>query len=66
LGYSGWSGGQLESELKAGGWLTAKAKKSQVFSTSEELWEDVVRTIGQTIVQKTFKVKHVPDDPKLN
>jgi putative transcriptional regulator len=66
LGYAGWAGGQLESELKAGGWLTSKAKRSLVFSKSEELWEEVVRTIGQGIVQKTFKVKHVPDDPTLN
>jgi putative transcriptional regulator len=65
-GYAGWAGGQLESELSAGGWLTAKANKSLVFRGAEDLWEQVTRTIGESILSKAIKVKHVPDDPSLN
>jgi putative transcriptional regulator len=65
-GYAGWAGGQLEDELTAGGWLTAKAKKDLIFGEGDDLWEHVTRTIGETILNKAVKVKHVPDDPSLN
>lgn len=66
LGYAGWAEGQLESELKAGGWLTAKAKKNVVFQPADELWNQVVRTIGEGILGKAAKIKHVPENPSLN
>jgi putative transcriptional regulator len=65
-GYAGWAGGQLEDELSAGGWLTAKAKKSLIFKDAEGLWEQVTRTIGESILNKAVKLKHVPNDPSLN
>lgn len=66
MGYSGWAGGQLEDELSAGGWLTRKANKTLVFRDAEDLWEQVTRNIGENILNKAVKVKHVPDDPSLN
>jgi putative transcriptional regulator len=66
MGYAGWAGGQLEDELTAGGWLTAKANKTLVFRNADDLWEQVTRTIGENILSKAVKVKHVPDDPSLN
>jgi len=65
-GYAGWSSGQLEEELSAGGWLTAKANKKQIFAESDGLWEQVTRTIGESILTKALKPKHVPSDPSLN
>jgi putative transcriptional regulator len=66
MGYAGWAGGQLEEELTAGGWLTAKANKTLVFRTADDLWEQVTRTIGENILSKAIKLKHVPEDPSLN
>jgi len=65
-GYAGWAGGQLEDELNAGGWLTSKANKKLIFSEADNLWEQVTRTIGEAILNKAIKPKHVPDDPSLN
>lgn len=65
-GYAGWSGGQLDDELRAGGWLTSKAKKDLVFRKEDDLWEQVVRTIGEGILAPAVKVKYVPEDPSLN
>jgi len=43
-GYSGWGGGQLESELATGSWLTVPADADAVFHTADEaLWSKVVR-----------------------
>ena len=66
MGYAGWAGGQLEDELSAGGWLTAKANKTRVCRNAEDLWEQVTWTIGEHILNKAVKVKHVPEDPSLN
>jgi len=66
LGYAGWAGGQLEGEMKVGGWLTVAADKSLVFDDREDLWEEVVRSIGQQIMAPAIKTKHVPRDPSLN
>jgi putative transcriptional regulator len=65
-GYAGWAGGQLESELEAGGWLTSKVNKKIVFQPADDLWEQVTRTIGESILNKIVKPKHVPADPSLN
>jgi putative transcriptional regulator len=65
-GYAGWAEGQLEGELTAGGWLTAKAKKGLIFDKPDELWDQVVRTIGEGVLGKAIKLKHVPEDPSLN
>ncbi len=47
LGYAGWGGGQLESELAASAWLTAEVSKSLVFATEpERMWETAIRSLG--------------------
>jgi putative transcriptional regulator len=65
-GYAGWAGGQLEGELKAGGWLSVAGDKKLVFYDAEDLWEQVVRTIGEDILGSAIKTRHVPEDPSLN
>ena len=66
MGYAGWAGGQLEGEMKVGGWLTIAADKALVFDDRDDLWENVVGTIGQEIIAPAIKSKHVPPDPSLN
>lgn len=65
-GYAGWAGGQLERELKVGGWLTTPAKPQHIFVSGEELWKDVADDIGREILGPLAKTKHVPSDPTLN
>jgi putative transcriptional regulator len=66
VGYAGWAGGQLEGEMHAGGWLSADATSDLVFYQGDDLWEQVIRTIGDEIIGTAIKVKHVPQDPTLN
>jgi putative transcriptional regulator len=65
-GYAGWAGGQLDGELQVGGWLSAKAKKDLIFYEGEDLWEKLVRTIGEGILGDAIKTRHVPENPSLN
>jgi putative transcriptional regulator len=47
LGYAGWAGGQLESELAASAWLTVDVAKELVFQTEpERMWERAIRSLG--------------------
>jgi putative transcriptional regulator len=65
-GYAGWAGGQLEGELEAGGWLAVQADEELVFYDQDDLWEQVVRGIGEDVLGPAIKTKHVPEDPSLN
>ena len=46
-GYAGWGAGQLDDEMKAGGWLTCPATSEHVFhAVPEKLWNIVMESLG--------------------
>jgi putative transcriptional regulator len=46
LGYASWGPGQLEAELAQGAWLVAPLRAEVVFTSADEMWEGVVRSLG--------------------
>ncbi|MDX2073907.1 MAG: YqgE/AlgH family protein [Alphaproteobacteria bacterium] len=47
LGYAGWVGGQLESEIESGSWVTAPATERLLFDTPpDERWDLAVASLG--------------------
>ncbi|MCL2505425.1 MAG: YqgE/AlgH family protein [Alphaproteobacteria bacterium] len=47
LGYSGWTQGQLEQELKLGGWLTVEPDYNLLFTSPlETRWEQSLTKLG--------------------
>jgi putative transcriptional regulator len=47
LGYSGWGPGQLETEIRANGWLICEASSDLVFSLrNDQKWDQALATIG--------------------
>lgn len=48
--YSGWGAGQLEAEVRAGGWLQAEVRVKELFGDSEPLWEQLVRRQGREVL----------------
>jgi len=47
LGYSGWSAGQLESEIAENTWLTCPLNLNLIFNTpKEQQWEKALALIG--------------------
>ena len=63
-GYSGWSPGQLEEELKRKAWLTFPASLELVFETPpEQLWQKILKTKGGW---KNKLLSQMPDDLSLN
>lgn len=65
-GYSGWGPGQLDGELKAGGWLLTPAAAELVFSPAETLWERAIRLVGDEILGAVLPHVDRPPDPSFN
>ncbi len=61
-GYSGWEGGQLESELATGSWYVVQAAPDDPFASADSLWSRVLRRQpGHLAIVSTF-----PHDVSLN
>jgi len=63
LGYSGWSVGQLDGELKDNSWIITPATSKHIFQTPHEiLWREVMRNMGG--IYSTMA--GYPENPALN
>jgi putative transcriptional regulator len=59
LGYSGWSAGQLEQELRDNHWLTAPAAERVLFETPlDERWEAAAGLVGVNMLQLASYAGH--------
>jgi len=65
-GYAGWGAGQLENELRQGGWLVWDVQPCQIFSDAEELWQIALREIGRDILAGGIDPARIPVDPAIN
>ena len=63
IGYSGWSPGQLDKEMKEGSWVVADLPQGILFSGDQEnVWKQVIRTLG-----KDYALwENMPINPSLN
>ena len=63
-GYSGWTAGQLEGELRENTWIvTDKYSMDTLFKHDEQnLWKDVVKGLGQRYAH----IANFPENPELN
>jgi putative transcriptional regulator len=64
LGYSGWSEGQLASEISRNSWLVSESKVGEIMNTNEKknLWKQSLKNLGQ----KYELWANFPEDPNLN
>ena len=63
LGYSGWSNGQLNDEMKEKTWLTVNASRNIVFhQQTDSIWKEAVKSMGGEYNQ----IINYPIDPQLN
>ena len=62
-GYSGWSAGQLENEIKKDSWLILPADSEQIFDeTHENVWQNILHALGW----KYKLIADFPEDTDLN
>jgi putative transcriptional regulator len=50
-GYSGWAGGQLEAEFRAGGWMVGPCEIESLFGSPDDLWEAAVKSCGREVLR---------------
>ncbi len=63
IGYSGWSDGQLNDEMKEKTWLTVESDCNLVFHTQPaEVWKDSLKHLGGEYAMMV----NFPIDPQLN
>lgn len=62
IGYSGWTVGQLEEEMKISSWIVTKAKQKHILLPSDELWGTILKSMGK----KYAEISNYPEDPSLN
>jgi putative transcriptional regulator len=68
-GHAGWGSGQLESELKAGGWYTIAACSEDVLFELDEidnLWDRVLTRIALKIMLPGIALDQLPPDASWN
>ena len=63
IGYSGWSDGQLKSELEEKSWLTVAGTRKLIFHRNyQEIWKDSLKQLGGDYEMMI----NFPIDPQLN
>ena len=63
VGYAGWAGGQLESELQQSAWIVHPATESILSgSANDDTWVDLMKGLGPAF----HLLAIAPDDPSLN
>ena len=63
IGYSGWSDGQLNSELEEKSWLTVAGTRKLIFHRNyQEIWKDSLKLLGGDYEMMI----NFPIDPQLN
>jgi putative transcriptional regulator len=63
IGYSGWSGGQLDEELSQDSWIVSNTTSDFLFTTPPgNFWREILRNMGG----EYRSIAHYPIDPRLN
>jgi putative transcriptional regulator len=63
IGYSGWSGKQLQEELDSKSWFVTSISAEWVMNTQvKDLWKEIMQKLGA----KGKLIAKLPDDPELN
>jgi putative transcriptional regulator len=63
IGYSGWSEGQLDEEMKTKSWITGKGTRPLIFTKNiDNTWKEALRQLGGEYEQMV----NYPIDPQLN
>jgi putative AlgH/UPF0301 family transcriptional regulator len=61
-----WGPGQLQAEMEQGVWLTAQADLQEILRPHDDLWVDMLRIIGQSVLRDACGIADFAANPHLN
>lgn len=61
-----WGPGQLERELDRGLWMQRHMRPGELLKLSDNVWLDMVRSIGRSVIESSLRIPNWPDDPEWN
>lgn len=64
--YAGWGAGQLEAEIRAGGWLIFDCEVEDIFETPEEIWKIACEKVGNRVMLANTSIDPEVIDPLAN
>jgi putative transcriptional regulator len=65
-GMAAWGPGQLEEELETGSWLVTDIDADVVLGNEPEIWDTLVRRIGQDVLLVDENITDTPTNPEWN
>ena len=60
-----WSPEELLEELELGVWLTTPAHREDL-ARSDDLWAELVRRVGRSVLGDSLSIREFPRDPTVN
>ena len=66
LGVINWVSGALEEEIRSGVWMTTSTTFATVLASQDDLWINLVRGIGRSVLQDSLGIREFPEDVRVN
>ena len=66
LGVIDWAPGKLEEELRSGVWMATATTFETVLASQDDLWANLVRGIGRSVLRDSLGIKQFPKDVRGN
>jgi len=66
LGVINWAPGELEEQIRTGVWMTTSTTFATVLASQDNLWVDLVRHIGRSVLRDSLGIKRFPRDVRVN
>ena len=66
LGVIDWAPGKLEDEIRSGVWMPTATTFETVLASQDDLWANLVRSIGRGVLREGLGIKRFPRDVQAN
>jgi putative AlgH/UPF0301 family transcriptional regulator len=61
-----WGPGELEGEIRSGVWMPTSTTFATVRASQDNLWVNLVRGIGRSVLRDSLGIKRFPKDIRVN
>jgi len=66
LGVIDWLPGKLEEEIRSGVWMPTATTFDAVLASQDDLWANLVRGIGRSVLRQALGITRFPQDIRVN